>query len=155
MTKVYIEFVASTPVAPTDATWDRIFIATRTEPLAAAITAAVRQSNNKIEWKINQATDAGRRALVSFEIDSRDRTALLDVLDVEAIVHGVTGTNAEKFEGVILEEVRNGARSEDFSEAQVAQLTTTFVSINNDRDTADAAAKAHIETGVNDARWHE
>lgn len=151
--KVYADIFADTTAVPTDQQWRDLAQATKDKPLASAIMAAARASQNEIHMhkRCQGVGVVNRHALLVFEIDRQYRDALLAVLDAQAAARNVTGTARDKFEGVLTAELREGAVDLGFSQTQANRVSVTLVSIGV-RGAAEDTVHAYL--AANAAVWY-
>ncbi len=153
--RVYLSINWTGVGSPTEQNWQDFFANMRNQTLSAAILSAARAAHNKVAHKKRSLN--GKITLVSFEIAAADRTALLDVLDIEAAGIGESGTNLDKFEAVMQAEVRQGALDAGATETQADKLDAAVLIGGGEpalgaRDVAIAAAQAYLAEIT--ALWH-
>ena len=153
--RAYLTITWTGTGAPSEQDWRDFFAATRNQPLSAAILAAARAAHNRIAHK-KRSLD-GKIAMVSFEIDTRSRDALLAVLDVEALAIGASGSARVKFEAVLQAEVRQGALDAGATQTQADKLDAAVLVGGGEpalgaRAVAIAAAQAYLAEQT--VLWH-
>ena len=141
--RVYLVIHAATTATPTEQQWRDLISGTKGKPMASAIVSSAKAAQNHISaTKRNEGTDAMRYTMGGFELSRDDVTDLLAVLDTEALVHSVTGTNVEKFEGVLEAELQDAATDLGYA-AQAANISVTVISAT-DPDAAELAVQAYL-----------
>ena len=143
-------------LTPTEANWQALINAAKTQPFCAGILALARASQNYISaGKRSYGTGQElKNTLVTFEIDEADKTAALALLDQRATADGCAGNYATELAGVLQFEIRAAATSLGYTPTQASKLTVTLVNSTGcwDRDCAIQAVQAYLVT--NDAVWH-
>lgn len=148
---IFADFAAG---AVTEQQWQTLMQATRLQPLSSAVIQAVRAAQNNITASKRSQNAAHLRlyTVVGFEINSADVEALLVVLNAQAVIHGVTGTNVQKFQGVLQAELRLAALGLGYTPTQANKLSV-IQAIATDRQTAITQAQTYL---ANNAEvWYE
>lgn len=148
--------VNSGALTPTETQWRNFFLQAKTKPLATAILAAAKSSQNFIAAsKRSQGTgNVLKNTLCAFEVDSEDAAAVIAVLNAQAALRGISGTVTQKFVGVLQAEMREAVVDLGFTVNQANNLTVTLVNTVGQfaRDAAMAASQQYLAT--NTAVWH-
>lgn len=155
--EVRVYFVVNSgALTPTETQWRAFFQQAKTKPLATAILAAAKSSQNFIAAsKRSQGTgNVLKNTLCAFEVASEEAAAVIAVLDAQAAVRGVTGTRTQKFVGVLQAEMREAVVDLGFTVNQATNLTVTLVNTVGQftRDAAITAVQQYLLT--NTAVWH-
>lgn len=155
--EVRVYFVVNSgTLTPSEAQWRNFFQQAKTKPLATAILAAAKASQNFIAAsKRSQGTgNVLKNTLCAFEVASEDAATVIAVLDAQAATRGVTGTRTQKFVGVLQSEMREAVLDLGFTVNQANNLTVMLVNTVGQftREAAIAAVQAYLITA--DAIWH-
>lgn len=152
--RCYLIISTGTLPSPSENAWTLLFQQAQSKNLSAAILNIARAAQNQISHKKrSQNTSALRKySLVSFEIDNQDVDWLLGVLDTEAAQRSITGTQRQKFVGVLQSELRESAIDLGYTAGQSNQLAVTMVGLG-DRAESTAEARAYLVANV--GIWYE
>jgi hypothetical protein len=153
--RVYAVIFADFPSGSvSEAQWQDLTQAAKTQPLSSAVIAAVRAAQNNITASKRSQNAAHLRlyTVVGFEIDRDDVDDLLIVLNAQAVIHNVTGSNVQKFQGVLQAELRAAALGLGYTQVQAGKLSV-IQAIATDRQTAIQQAQTYL---ANNAEiWYE
>ena len=116
-----------------EADWIDLVNAAKTQPLSAAIVQVAQNRNDGAQTYITakkrslNAAHLLLNTLIGFELDRDDVDSILVVLDEQAVIHGVTGWNGAKFDGVLTAELRAAAASLGYGPVAQNNLSTTLI----------------------------
>lgn len=148
--------VNSGTLTPTELQWTQFFQQAKTKPLASAILAAAKASQNFIAASKRSLGTGNvlKNTLCAFEVDSEDAAAVIAVLDAQAALRGISGTRTQKFVGCLQAEMREAVVDLGFTVNQANNLTVTLVNTVGQftRDAAISAVQSYLAT--NSAVWH-
>ncbi len=159
--RVYATVFADFPVGSiSNADWHTLMVATKSEPLSAAILVAAQgrgaQAFITTRKRSLNATHLRLHTMMGFEIDRADVDDLIVVLDEQAAIHNVSGNTKAKFEGVFQAELRIAAAGLGYTPTQQSKLHITLVNadIPSTFERAVAIQQAQTYLADNAAIWH-
>ena len=153
--RVYGVIFADFPAGAIDESdWETLISAAKQQTLSSAIISAVRSAHNDISAhkRSLNANFLRNYTIFGFEIDGDDVDDLLVILNAQALIHSVTGSNVAKFAGVLQAELRLAALSEGYTVNQTLNLHVQNVIATN-RQSAIQQAQTYLANNTN--IWYE
>lgn len=107
--RVYLVIFADIAAAPPESLWKAFFRELRNYTLTKAIIATASEASHEINHDMRSSDR--KKTLVEFELPKERIVDIIDTVDEQSVIYGITGNFRARAVGVLLEELREAARA--------------------------------------------